>query len=134
MDSKQIITLAVIFVAGLVLGNLAGNVTGYGIKTTSISLSEDTIKVDTNKAQMITITVKPGETIKKDLGIYNAGGKQRLSGSLGTIGLQGCSSSTCSAGKEVNVVYTIPTTIGNYYVIAYNKANNEVGRAYFNVQ
>ncbi len=134
MDAKQIVILAVIFVAGLVLGNIAGEITGYTTKTTTISISPSIIALNVNQVQQITVTVTPGETIKRDLSVYFVKGNQKLSTTEGIIRFSICGSAYCTSGKSYSTQYTIPQSKENYYVVAYNRYGKEVARAYFTVQ
>ena len=142
MDTKQIVTLAIVFVAGLVLGNLAGEVTGFATKETTVTVSPSivTLKtgvsdiVSTDVTQIVKISVNAGEQIRKEIGVYIASSGQRLSGSSGTVNLDGCGSIYCPSGKTYTVDYTIPQKTGNYYVSAFNSKNKEAGRGYFTIQ
>jgi len=132
MDTKQIVTLAVIFVAGLVLGNIAGDITGYVAKGSSISVSPSVVALDLEKSQQVTLTVKNSITIQRAANIYEVtpSGGTRVAGAAGSINV--CQPTYCSKGTYT-VKYTIPPSKGNYYVKIVDKSDREVARAYFTI-
>ena len=133
MDTKQIVTLAVIFVAGLVLGNIAGNVTGYGTKAlVALSVSPAVVTMDASKTQSATVTVdvKSG-TIKQKLELFRTvtGASPIRKGYSNNV----CTSSNCGAGKYTTTL-TVPNEKGDYFVQAVDRAGNNIATASFKVQ
>ncbi|MEW6063414.1 MAG: hypothetical protein AB1571_03560 [Nanoarchaeota archaeon] len=133
MDIKQIVTLAVIFVAGLVLGNIAGEVTGYAAKGSSITVSPSVLTLDVDKSQQVTLTVKNSVSIKRSADIYEVTPSDgtRVAGVAGIANI--CQTTYCSKGTYT-VKYAIPASKGNYYVKISDKSDREVARGYFTVQ
>jgi len=134
MDNKTlVITIVLVFVVGLILGDLTssgttGQVTKSG-SVTSVSVSPRTI----NAGDLLTVTVIPGsQGASTDYVTYReneAGGKIRI----GQAMQEYCRSSgkTCTTYQRFTLRTSPTWKEGSYYVQVLDKGTDSYVRAYF---